>query len=131
MSRTRARRILFVAGLLLVPVPLFGLADAFVPTTRLAELALVVAVTIAAEGAGGVAALLFGLFAVHVLVWALALWCAAWLLSWTLARLGPLALGRITVAAVLIGVIGASLFRIYDTPFHATLPHATLLELYP
>ena len=55
MSRKTARRALWAAALFLVPVPLLAFADAFVPTMRVVELALVVLITIFVEGPHGVA----------------------------------------------------------------------------
>lgn len=130
MSRTTARRVLWAAALLLIPVPLLALGDAFVPTARLLELGLVVLVTIFVEGSGGVAPQLLALFFSHVLVYAALLWLAAGALTWAIHRTAPAALGTLTGAAVLAGILWTASVPVYDTPFHARLPHATLLEVY-
>lgn len=130
MSAKTARRILWVAALFLVPVPLMAFTDAFVPTMRLLQLTSVILIVILAEGAHGVAALLFGLFALHTVLYAALLWLAARLLTGLLERLAPAALGWVTIALVALGLAIAVSSDIYDSPFHARLPHTSLLEVY-
>ena len=131
MPRATARRVLWVAGLLLVPVPLMALADAFVPTARILELGLVVLITILVEGAAGIALLLLALFVGHAVVYAALLWLASWLVTWAIDRVVPTALGATTIVLVVVGVLWTSSMPVYDTPFHSRLPHATLLQVYP
>jgi len=130
MSRTVARRFLWIAALVLVPVPLLAFAGAVVPTARFVELAVVVLITIFVEGPGGVAPLLLGLFLVHALVYAALLWLAAWGLTWALERAAPAALRVVVWTLVLFGLGWTLSVPVYHTPFHARLPHATLLEVY-
>ncbi len=130
MRRKTAQRALWVAALFLVPVPVLAFAEAFIPTMRIFELTLVVLITIVVEGAHGVALLLLGFFAGHALVYAAILWLAARVVTSLLERLSPAALGPATVALVTLGLLTAIALPIYDTPFHARLPHAGLLEVY-
>lgn len=130
MSRPAAQRILWAAGLVLVPFPLLAFADAFVPALRMLELSLIILIAIVVEGAHGVASLLFGLFFAHALVYAGVLWLGTQLLSRILARWFPRALAPATGVLVALGVVVALAFPVYDTPFHAHLPHANLLEVY-
>lgn len=130
MSRTNAQRALWIAALFLAPVPLLAFADAFVPTMRIVELALVVLITIFIEGAHGVALLLLGLLAAHVVVYALILWLGARIVTAGIERAAPAALGSIIVALVGVGLLMTIAYPVYDSPFHAFLPHTTLLEVY-
>jgi len=129
MSRRTAQRVLWVAALFLVPVPLLTFG-AFVPTMRLLELTTVILVTVLVEGAHGVALLLLALFGAHTLVFALLLWLAARLLAGLLERTAPAAIGVVTVALVAVGLVATIGVPVYDSPFHARLPHTTLLEVY-
>lgn len=129
MSRRTATLLLWITALLVVPAPtvLFG---AVLPTLRIVELAGVVLITILVEGAHGVALSLFlGLLA-HAALYAGLLWVAARLLTGLLERLAPNALGGLTAALVTIAIVVASVLPLYDTPFHATDPHARLLQVY-
>ncbi|MDG2307250.1 MAG: hypothetical protein P8R42_21910 [Candidatus Binatia bacterium] len=130
MSRTTARRALWTAALFLAPVPLLAFADAFVPTMRVVELALVVAITIFVEGSHGVALLLLGLLAAHIVVYGLLLWLGARVLAASIERAAPAALGGITLALIGAGLLVTIAFPVYDSPFHARLPHTSLLEVY-
>ena len=130
VSRTAAQRVLWGAGLILVPFPLLAFADAFVPTLRMLELALIILVAIVVEGAHGVAGLLFGLFFAHAVVYAGVLWLGTQLLTRALARWFPRALAPATGALVILSLVVAVAFPVYETPFHAHLPHANLLEVY-
>lgn len=129
MSRRTAQRVLWIAFLFLVPVPLLTFG-AFVPTMRLLELTTVIVITIVVEGGHGVALLLLGLFAAHTLVFALLLWIAARILAGLLERIAPAAIGVVTLALVASGLVAAVAVPVYDSPFHARLPHTTLLEVY-
>ena len=131
MSRKTARRVLWVAALLLVPVPLLAIAEAFVPVARIFELGLVVLITILVEGPGGVAPILLTIFLVHAVVDAAVLWGVAWLLTWGLERVAPAALGPVVLALVVAGCVWGAALPIYHTPFHAQVADATLLEIYP
>lgn len=129
MSRKTATVLLWITALLVVPVPtlLFG---AVIPTLRIAELAGVVLITIFVEGAHGVALSLFLGLLGHAAVYAGLLWVGARLLARLLERLAPNAVGGLTAGLVAIAVLAASVLPLYDTPFHATDPHARLLQVY-
>ncbi len=130
MTQKTAQRLLWGAALFLVPVPLMAFADAFVPTMRLLELTMVIVITVVVEGAHGVSLLLLGLFAAHTLVYAALLWFAARALTGVVERLAPAALGPTTAVVVIVGLIVALAMPVYDTPFHAHVPHASLVEVY-
>jgi hypothetical protein len=130
MSRKTARRALWAAALFLVPVPLLAFADAFVPTMRVVELALVVLITIFVEGPHGVALLLLGLLAAHIVVYGLLLWLGTRIVAGSIERFAPGALAGITLALIGGGLLVTIAFPVYDSPFHARLPHTTLLEVY-
>lgn len=133
MSRQEklARRIFWAASLFLVPVPLlFFVGDPFVPTMRLAELATVVAITIAVEGPHGVAVQIFALLATHTVLYAGLFWLVARAAARVLARMTPASPGPAALAIVAVGFLLACVFPIYTSPFHARLPETTLLEVY-
>lgn len=124
------RRILWIASLFLVPVPLWIFAMALVPTARLVELAIIVLITIAVEGPGGVGPLILALFLGHAALYAILLWMATWLLCMIVDKIYRPALGPLCALLILGAVLWSLSLPVYTTPFHANLPHSTLWEVY-
>lgn len=131
MSARGAHWTLFVAALLLVPVRLFGIGTAFVPVARILELATVASILLAVEGATNLSLVLVAVFLLQAVAYALLLWFGARLLSRLLGRIFGAQRNAAVWAVVLVTLSWVSLVRVYETPFHSHLPHATLLELYP
>ena len=124
------RRALWIASLLLVPVPLWVFAEAFVPTARLLELGTVVLITIAVEGPAGVAPLVLALFFGHAAVYTALLWVCSWIFCATIDRIYRPALTPLCTILILGGIVWALSSPVYTTPFHPDLPRSTLWEVY-
>jgi hypothetical protein len=125
------RWVLFVALLATWPVPLFGLDGTLVPVLRFAQLGTSLSGLIAAEGAGGMVASLLALFWAHVLIYGLILFgVASILVRAVLSRL-PDRMRLVVVTAVVFALIlWGSLADPYDSAFHHSDAHASLMELY-
>ena len=122
---------LFVALLWTWPLPLFGLEGTLVPVARFVQLAASLSVLIALEGTGGMVGALFGLLWGHVLVYSLILFVVASIfVKQVLSRFPDRVGSGFTVAAVVVLVCWASFGTPYDTMFHHSNAHASLLELY-
>jgi hypothetical protein len=117
--------------LLIWPFPLLGLEGTTVPVLRYIQLATSLSVLIALEGAGGMVGALFALLSIHALVYGLVLFGAASILSRkVLSRLPARVGGWITLAAVIGLLAWASFVGPYDSTFHHSNAHASLLDLY-
>jgi hypothetical protein len=125
------RWILFVTLLVTWPLPLFGLDGTLVPVARFVQLASWLSVLIALEGAGGMVGSLFVLLWGHVLVYGLVLFVVASIfVGQVLSRFPNRVRVWVASAAVVALVAWASLADPYDSMFHHSDPHASLLELY-
>jgi hypothetical protein len=125
------RWLLFAVLVWVWPLPLFGLEGSSVPVARFAELAGALSILIAVEGAGGMVGAMLLLLWGHVLVYGLLLFGVSSLLArFGLARLpAPVATGvafAMVGAMLLWGVFGHP----YDSLFHHSEAHASLLDLY-
>jgi hypothetical protein len=122
-----ARRLLWIAALLLVPLPMLQFG-AQVPVAQYLLLAGVCAALALFEGGGGILAILLALFLAHALVYALGLWAVAALAARLLGRLSPRARAAVTALVVLAGTAVALAGRPYVTPFDRT-PRGNLLSV--
>jgi hypothetical protein len=126
MTPRATRRLLWATLLLVVPLPVLVAFGGHVPVVRFVLLAGVCVAMRVAEGPGGVVWQLTALFLAHALVYAVALWGAAWAGARLLAGLprGP------RVALLGVGVGGALLWALlaepYETPF-GSRAHANLI----
>jgi hypothetical protein len=113
------------------PLPLFGLDGALVPVLRLVQLATSLSVLIALEGAGGMVSSLVFLFWGHVLVSGLILFGVASIFVRQVVSRFP-ERTRVWAAAVTVVALvsWAGLVGPYDTMFHHSEAHASLLDLY-
>jgi len=123
--------VLFVALLATWPVPLFGLDGTLVPVLRFAQLGMSLSGLIAVEGAGGMVAALLTLFWAHVLIYGLILFgVTSILVRMVLSRL-PDRMRFVAAAAVVLALIlWGSLADPYDSAFHHSDAHASLMKLY-
>ena len=119
MSARAARRLLFLAALLIAPVPMLGFG-AFVPVARYVLLGAVCIGMRVAEGPGGVVWQLTALFLGHALVYAGLLWLAAWLAGRALGALPPPVRNAVVALLVVVGALWAVLSEPYVTPFGTT-----------
>jgi hypothetical protein len=122
---------LFLAVLLTWPVPLLGLEGSLVPVARFLQLAATLTVLIALEGVGGVIGLLLLLLWGHVLIYGSILFGVIWILDrYGLSRMRR-RVGLGITLAVTAALIGWGTFaRPYDTIFHHSDAHASLMEIY-
>lgn len=122
------RRILWVAAVLVVPVPLLVVGPGLVPAGRLLELGAVSLALLLAESHQGVVGILTALLLGQGLLWVGVWWLAALVVAGVLARARRAVL--LSLAATALLVTGALLFEIYETPFAAERPRASLLHVY-
>jgi hypothetical protein len=102
-----------------------------VPVARFVQLAALLSVLIAIEGAGGMVGALAFLLWGHVLVYGLLLLGATTIIIRRGVSRMPKPVGFwFTTAAVIGLLVWAHFFDPYDTPFHHSNPHASLLDLY-
>jgi hypothetical protein len=125
MSLHAARRIVWLALLFLVPLPL-AIFGAWIPVTRYLLLAGVCIAMRVAEGPGGVVWQLTAVFLGHALVYAGLLWIVAWLAARALRPLPPSLRAGSVAAGVLCALVWALATAPYVTPF-GTAAHANLL----
>ncbi len=125
------RRLLFVALLLLLPLPLAtGVATGLMPVARMALLGGVCLGVMLVEGTRGAVGLLLALIAVQAVLYAAGLWLAAWLAARGLARLPRPARWATPLLLVLAAAVFAASQPIYRTPFRAAGVQATWLEVF-
>jgi hypothetical protein len=130
VSPRALRRLLFVAALVAMPVPSFGIGGGLVPPLHQLELgALALAFTVL-ERAQGIGPLMSALFLGQAVVWGLACWLAAALAARLLGGLPPLFRMRVAFLAVALGLALAVMQPIYRTPYSAHAARSSLLEVY-
>lgn len=119
------RRVLWIAGLLLVPLPMLKFG-ALIPVSRYLLLGGVTGGLILAEGPGRIPDFMLLAMLAHAFVYAGLLWCVAWLLARVLHRAAPARALRVALALVAAGVLAALLTEPYVTPFAAHDARASL-----
>jgi hypothetical protein len=125
-TRRRAwRRVVFVALLVLLPVPML-LFDGRVPTANLYLMSAVCAAFWAREGAAGPVRTVTLLLAAHAAAYTVLLWGVAWVADRGLDRLSPRARRLCVLVPVAIAAAVALAVPVYVTPFART-PRSTLL----
>jgi hypothetical protein len=122
------RRILWIAALLLVPLPMLRFG-AVIPVARYLLLGGVTGGLIASEGTGTIPNVFFVLLMLHVLVYAALLYGAARLLARALHAAGPRLARRLALALVAAATLVALTQEIYVTPFAPVSPRASLLDV--
>jgi hypothetical protein len=114
-----------------VPFPLFGLEGLAVPTARFVQLAASLSVLVALEGAGGMVGPMLALLCVHSLIYCVILYVGSLVVDRWVARKFSTHAARWLLAGLALvlvswGLLGAP----YDTSFHHSDPHASLMGLY-
>lgn len=132
MNAKASAWVLFGALLLTWPLPMLGLEGTLIPVARFLQLALALSGLAIVEGTGGMVGLLVALLWAHVLVYAALLFAAGWLLRRVaLERIPGARLRALVVGVAVAGLLGWSIVgRPYDTQFHHSKAHASLLEIY-
>ena len=125
LSAAAARRLLWLLAVLALPVPILLLGPGHVPAAQIAELGAAALAFGIAESLRGVVGLTAAVFLGQALLYAGVLWVVAGILA---RRLGRLRGAAVALAALL--AVAACWAPVYRTPYHATLAHATLLEVY-
>ena len=130
MSTRGVRRLLWLASILLVPVPMIGLGSGWAPPAHLLEMAGLTLVFGLVESMHGIVVALLASFALPALLYAALLWPLAWAVARVLAPLAPLT--RLRVALLIVMLCGGYAIArpIYDTPFSNRSPQSTLLGVY-
>lgn len=129
MTPRATRRTLWLAALLLVPLPMLQFG-ALVPVVRYVLLAGVTLGLIVTEGGGEIPYLFLALMLGHVLVYAVLLWLASWLLARGLWLLSPARAGRTAIALAVVALLVALVTRPYITPYSSVSLHSNLLVVF-
>lgn len=120
-----ARRVLWLAAILLVPVPYWAIEVERAPVARLVLLAAVTGATAIVEP-GGVGSLVGGALVAQALLW-LVVWAVV---ARLVVRLLPAARRGPAVALIVAALLVVSLLPVYHTPFARTGPRANLLGIF-
>jgi len=129
VSRRTARRWLWVAALVTMPVPFYLGALEWAPVLRLAFLTGLVGLVVAAEG--GSTTMLLGLLGVvQVALYAGLFFLAAGLAARALERIrsAPLRAAALGTAIFLLGA--SALMPIYETPLSSTRLRSNVLQIF-
>ncbi len=130
-SRVSMRLLIFLALVLVWPVPMIGLDGSLVPLARFVQLAASLTVLISIEGAGGMVGVLLLLLWGHALIYGVLLFAVSWLISRVVVSLAPRRIAFALVFAAIVGLlVWGSLGHPYDTIFHHSDAHASLLNIY-
>ena len=130
MSQRALRWLFWLALLLALPLPMFGIGTSRVPPLHQFELGLLALAFSVAERAQGVGPTIAALFLGQALAYAAALAWVARLASRLLARLPPLTRTRAAWFVVTLGIALAIAQPIYHTPYSAHSAHSNLLGVY-
>jgi hypothetical protein len=117
MSVRSARRLLFLAVVLVVPLPMLGPFDALVPPVRYIILSSAGLAVATVEGAAGPVPMILMLFAAHAVVYLVLAWLTAWIAARLLAVLSPRARRNTVLATCAAMLFVALATRFYRTPF--------------
>jgi len=129
VSPKTTRWLLFAAALLAAPIPFYLGEPELAPLLRLAFLSALVTSVFAVEG-GATAGALAGIALAQVVVWGGLLFLAAAGVTRGLARIATDRARAAMTAALAIGLLGASLSDIYDTPLSSTRARSNLFHLF-
>lgn len=130
MSPRALRRLLWIAAVFAVPLPILALGPGLVPAAHQLELGLLALAFGVVESAQGVTLVLAAAFLIPGLVYAAGLWLGAWLLARALAKLPSTTRTRAALLLVMLGVAFALVEPIYVTPFSSRSARSSLLGVY-
>lgn len=117
MTIKTARRVLFVALVLLAPAPMLVMTSGWMPPATYVVFTAVTSLVAAVEGATGIVPRLIAMFAMHAALWVAVSWVAAWALARATAPLSPGVRRALTIALVGAGLVAALGWDVYRTPF--------------
>ena len=130
MTQRTSRWTLWIALLVLAPVPFFLVETGTVPVVRLLMLGGVALAVVLSEGAQGMVGIAAALLLAQAFLYLSCFWLVAHLLSGLLARGSARRTAARTLVVVALGVALASAFDLYETPFRTRSLHGNLLDLF-
>jgi len=130
MSASVSRRILCIGFVFVVPVPILLLGPGMVPAARIVMLGAIGLAVMLTEGARGAVPLITSIFLLQGLVYAGLFWLLAYAASRALNRLPRPIVAAVTIGVVLAGLLAATAFRAYRSPYRPVSPRANLCEVY-
>ena len=130
MSTRAARWMLWIAFVLMVPVPFLMLGSGWVPAARLIMLGGISLAVALFENASGAVGMLSVILLAQGLLYMGLLWLAAHFASRWLDRFSSRTATAVTLVVVAAGVLIASTFELYRGPYRAQSPRANLLHVY-
>jgi hypothetical protein len=130
VSPRAVRRLLWIAAVFALPLPILAFGPGLVPAAHQLELGLLALAFGVVESMQGVTLALAAAFLVPGLVYAAGLWLAAWLLARALAKLPSTTRTRAALLLVMLGVAFALAEPIYVTPFSSRSARSSLLGVY-
>lgn len=116
--------------MLMLPLPFFLAETGLVPPARILMLGLISLAVWVVEGSGGVVRISAALLLVQAAGCGGLLWIIATVAVRLLRRLSPVALRRVTFAALIAGGLVTAAFPVYRDPFRAHALYTTLLHVY-
>ncbi len=129
MTVEATRRILWIALVLVLPVPYWAMEGGWVPTIWLYELSGFTLAVLATEG-GSIVALITALFVVEALLATAALYLVARWVTRLLQRVRPDAWRTGAIIATVIVLLCTALLRSYTTPLVEGGSRVNLLQLF-
>ncbi len=129
MTRSTARRLLWIVVLTTLPVPFFLGEPELAPVLRLAFLTGLLGAVLVTEGGSTLAALV-GLGAAQTLGYGLLLWLSAALVARVLEGFRAPAARGVVLAILAISLFAASLSEIYETPLSSHRARSSLFQIF-
>jgi hypothetical protein len=130
VSRRRCFWILWIASLLLLPLPHLLVVTGLVPVARFLMLGAICAYVSLFVGSGGVAGTLAWILFAQAALYALGLALAAGVLAYLTDGVSPRVRAAATVSLVALALVLTLGFEVYHTPFAAESARANLFGLY-
>lgn len=130
MSPRGVRRLLWVAAVFVVPLPILAFGPGLVPAAHQLELGLLALAFGAVESMQGVTLLLAAAFLVPGVIYAALLWLPAWILARGSAVLPRPTRTRFALLLVMLAVAFGLARPVYETPFSSRSARSTLLGVY-
>jgi len=124
------RWLLWVAAVVIVPVPFFLAQTGTVPAARILMLGISTLLLIVVEGAQGKAGVAAGLLLAQAGLYCAVLWLATRILVRLLGRLPRPAAVSMAALLLAVGIAVACGFDVYRDPFRHRALHTNLLHVY-
>jgi hypothetical protein len=130
VSPRAVRRLLWVAAILVAPLPILALGPGLVPAAHQIEIGLLALAFGVIESMQGVTLTLAAAFLVPGVLYAALLWVPAWVLARGLATLPPPTRTRFALLLVMLAVAFGLARPVYETPFSSRSARSSLLAVY-